>query len=143
MFTPGGVLKGFLRRQFASLTFVPLFWRTARARKIDLVVLYSVPTNGWQTVFFSKVLKIPVIFRAIDIAHLLRETKFQSLVKFAERYIYRNVNHISAHNEALKNYCIEMGAAPCRITIDFPRFDFNRFKPSTRDKDLARSLGIN
>ncbi|MFM9173083.1 MAG: glycosyltransferase, partial [Acidimicrobiaceae bacterium] len=63
VFTPGGVLKGFLRRQFASLTFVPLFWRTARARKIDLVVLYGVPTNGWQTVLLAKFLKIPVIFR--------------------------------------------------------------------------------
>ena len=104
--TPGAVVGRGLSRYFASLTFVPLFWRTARARKIDLVVLYGVPTNGWQTVFLSKILKIPVIFRAIDIAHLLRQTKFKSLVKLAERYIYRNVDHISAHNDALKNYCI-------------------------------------
>ena len=143
VFTPGGVLKGVLRRQFASLTFVPLFWRTARTQKIDLVVLYGVPTNGWQTVFLSKILKIPVIFRAIDIAHLLRETKLKSLVKLAERYVYKNVDHISAHNEALKNYCIEMGAAPGRVSIDFPRFDFDRFKPCAGDKDLALSLGIN
>ena len=140
--TPGAVVGGGLSRYFASLTFVPLFWRTARARKIDLVVLYGVPTNGWQTVFLSKILKIPVIFRAIDIAHLLRKTKFKSLVKLAERYIYRNVDHISAHNDALKNYCIEMGAAPARVSIDFPRFDFDRFKPFKRDEDLALSLGI-
>ena len=140
--TPGAVVGGGLSRYFASLTFVPLFWRTARARKIDLVVLYGVPTNGWQTVFLSKILKIPVIFRAIDIAHLLRETKFKSLVKLAERYIYRNVDHISAHNDALKNYCIEMGAAPARVSIDFPRFDLDRFKPFRRDEDLALSLGI-
>jgi glycosyltransferase involved in cell wall biosynthesis len=142
VFTPGGVLKGVLRRQFASLTFVPLFWRTARTRNIDLVVLYGVPTNGWQTVFLSKILKIPVIFRAIDIAHLLRETKLKSLVKLSERYVYRNVDHISAHNEALKNYCIEMGASPKRISIDYPRFDFDRFKPFKRDEALALSLGI-
>ncbi len=143
VFTPGGVFKGVFRRQFATLTFVPLFLRTVRARKIDLVVLYGVPTNGWQTVFLSKILKIPVIFRAIDIAHLLRKTKFQSLIKLAERYIYKNVDHISAHNEALKNYCIKMGATPGRVSIDFPRFDFDRFKPSARDRDLALSLGIN
>jgi glycosyltransferase involved in cell wall biosynthesis len=142
VFTPGGVLKGVLRRQFASLTFVPLFWRTARTQKIDLVVLYGVPTNGWQTVFLSKILKIPVIFRAIDIAHLLRETKLKSLVKLAERYVYKNVDHISAHNEALKNYCIEMGATPNKISIDFPRFDLDRFQPFKRDDALAFSLGI-
>jgi glycosyltransferase involved in cell wall biosynthesis len=140
--TPGVVVGGGLGRYFASLTFVPLFWRTARARKIDLVVLYGVPTNGWQTVFLAKFLNIPVIFRAIDIAHLLRETKFQSLVKLAERYIYRNVDHISAHNEALKNYCIEMGATPNKISIDFPRSDLDRFQPFKRDDDLAFSLGI-
>ena len=140
--TPGVVVGGGFGRYFASLTFVPLFWRTARARKIDLVVLYGVPTNGWQTVFLAKFLKIPVIFRAIDIAHLLRETKFKFLVKLAERFIYRNVDHISAHNEALKNHCIEMGATPGRVSIDFPRFDFDRFKPFMRDEDLALSLGI-
>ncbi|MFM8652570.1 MAG: glycosyltransferase, partial [Acidimicrobiaceae bacterium] len=93
--TPGVVVGGGLGRYFASLTFVPLLWRTARARKIDLVVLYGVPTNGWQTVLLAKFLKIPVIFRAIDVAHLLRETKFQFLVKLAEHYIYKNVDHIS------------------------------------------------
>lgn len=140
--TPGAVVGGGLSRYFASLTFVPLFWRTARTQKIDLVVLYGVPTNGWQTVFLSKILKIPVIFRAIDIAHLLRETKLKSLVKLAERYVYKNVDHISAHNEALKNYCIEMGATSNKISIDFPRFDLDRFQPFKRDDDLAFSLGI-
>jgi glycosyltransferase involved in cell wall biosynthesis len=142
VFTPGVVVGGAPSRFLASLNFVPLFWRTVRTRKIELVVLYGVPTNGWQTVFLSKLLKIPVIFRAIDIAHLLRKTKFKSLVKRAERYIYKNVEHISAHNEVLKNYCIEMGAAPGRVSIDFPRFDLERFKPCSRDEDLALSLGI-
>ena len=140
--TPGAIVSGGISRYLASLTFVPLFWRTVRTQKIDLVVLYGVPTNGWQTVFLSKILKIPVIFRAIDIAHLLRKTKFKTLVKIAERYIYKNVDHISAHNVALKNYCLEMGATPGRVSVDFPRLDFDRFKPSMRDEDLARSLGI-
>jgi glycosyltransferase involved in cell wall biosynthesis len=105
-------------------------------------VLYGVPTNGWQTVFLSKILKLPVIFRAIDIAHLLRETKLKSLVKLAERYVYKNVDHISAHNQALKNYCIEMGATPNKISIDFPRFDLDRFQPFKRDDNLAFSLDI-
>ncbi|MDP5088475.1 MAG: glycosyltransferase, partial [Ilumatobacteraceae bacterium] len=35
-----------------------------------------------------------------------------------------------------------MGAAPARVSIDFPRFDFDRFKPFRRDEDLALSLGI-
>ena len=142
VFTPGGVVAGNLRRYFATLTFVPLFWRTVRKRNIDVVVLYGVPTNGWQTVLLAKILKVPVIFRAIDIAHLLRDTRFKNLVKVAERYIYRNVAHISAHNEALKNYCVSLGASINNVSIDFPSVDLARFKPHPRDKELASSLGI-
>jgi glycosyltransferase involved in cell wall biosynthesis len=142
VFTPGGVVRGSSRRLFASITFIPLFWRTVRKLKIDVVVLYGVPTNGWQTVFLAHLLRVPVMFRAIDIAHLLRKTRFKTFVKFSERYIYKNVDHISAHNEALKNYCIEMGATLGRVSIDFPRLDFDRFRPFIRDEDLARSLGI-
>ena len=142
VFTPGGVVGGSLRRYFATLTFVPLFWRTIKERQIDVVVLYGVPTNGWQTVFLAKILKVPVIFRAIDIAHLLRETRFKSLVKLVERYIYKNVVHISAHNDALKNYCIDMGASAKKVSIDFPSLDLNRFKPIIRDENLASTLGI-
>jgi glycosyltransferase involved in cell wall biosynthesis len=142
VFTPGGVVAGNLRRYFATLTFVPLFWRTVRERNIDVVVLYGVPTNGWQTVLLAKILKVPVIFRAIDIAHLLRDTRFNNLVKVAERYIYRNVAHISAHNEALKNYCVSLGASINNVSIDFPSVDLARFKPHPCDKELASSLGI-
>jgi len=142
VFTPGGVVAGDLRRYFATFTFVPLFWRTVRKRNIDVVVLYSVPTNGWQTVLLAKILKVPVIFRAIDIAHLLRDTRFKNLVKIAERYIYRNVAHISAHNEALRNYCVSLGASTNNVSIDFPSVDLARFKPHLRDEMLASSLGI-
>ena len=143
VFTPGVVVGGSLRRYLATLTFAPLFWRTVRSRKIDLVILYGVPTNGWQTVLLAKILKVPVIFRAIDIAHLLRETRFKFLVKKAERYIYKHVAHISAHNEALRNYCISYGASANKISIDFPRLDVERFKPTLRDEHLAANLGIN
>jgi glycosyltransferase involved in cell wall biosynthesis len=142
VFTPGSVVTGNLRRYFATLTFVPLFWRTIRERNIDVVVLYGVPTNGWQTVLFAKILKVPVIFRAIDIAYLLRKTRFKNLVKTAERYIYRNVAHISVHNEALKNYCVSLGASTNKASIDFPSVDLARFKPHPRDEKLASSLGI-
>jgi len=140
--TPGGVIPGSLSRFLASITFIPLFLRTVKQRKIDVVVLYGVPTNGWQTVLLSKILRFPFILGAIDIAHLLRETKFKFLVKIAEKYIYKNVAHISAHNNALKKYCVSMGAVEEKISIDFPRFDFERFKPMPRDQALALSLGI-
>jgi len=140
--TPGGIVPGYFRRFLATFTFAPLFWRTVKHRKIDLVVLYGVPTNGWQTVLLAKILRVPVLFRAIDIAHLLRATRFKPFVKVAERYIYRNSDHISSHNSALKNYCVEMGAASDKVSVDYPRLDLELFKPGTRNETLAQSLGI-
>jgi len=141
--TPGRILPGMADRLFASLTFVPLLIKTIRSEKIDLIVLYGVPTNGWQTVLVAKLLRIPVIFRAIDVSHLLRGSLFRNLIKTAERFIYRNVNHISVHNAALATYCVSFGANPNNVSIDHPRFDTNHFAPSPRDVDLASKYGIN
>ena len=141
--TPGRILPGIADRLVASLTFVPLLIKTIRSEKIDLIVLYGVPTNGWQTVLVAKLLRIPVIFRAIDVSHLLRGSLFRNLIRTAERFIYRNVNHISVHNEALATHCVSFGANPNNVSIDYPRFDTNRFAPSPRDVDLASKYGIN
>ena len=141
--TPGRILPGMADRLVASLTFVPLLIKTIRSEKIDLIVLYGVPTNGWQTVLVAKLLRIPVIFRAIDVSHLLRGSLFKNLIRTAERFIYRNVNHISVHNEALATYCVSFGANPNNVSINYPRFDTNRFSPSPRDVDLASKYGIN
>jgi glycosyltransferase involved in cell wall biosynthesis len=140
--TPGRILPGMAERLVASFTFVPLLIRTIRSKKIDLIVLYGVPTNGWQTVLVAKILRIPVIFRAIDVSHLLRGSLFGTLIRTAERFIYRNVNHISVHNEALAEYCVSFGASPKNISIDYPRLDTNRFAPSLRDQNLAKNYGI-
>jgi len=140
--TPGGVVPGYLRRFFATITFVPLLWRTIKKRKIDLIVLYGVPTNGWQAVLIAKLRGVPVLFRAIDIAHLLRATRFKPFVKIAEKFVYRKVDHISSHNSALKNYCVEMGAPEGKVSVDYPRLDLEFFKPGGRDQALAQSLGI-
>ena len=140
--TPGRILPGIADRLVASLTFVPLLIKTIRSEKIDLIILYGVPTNGWQTVLVSKLLQIPVIFRAIDVSHLLRGSLFRNLIRTAERFIYRNVNHISVHNAALAEYCVSFGASPSDVSIDYPRLDTNRFTPSLRDQNLANKYGI-
>ena len=141
--TPGRILPGVADRLVASLTFVPLLIKTIRSEKIDLIVLYGVPTNGWQTVLVAKLLRVPVIFRAIDVSHLLRGSLYKNLIRTAERFIYRNVDHISVHNAALAEYCASFGANSNNISIDYPRLDTERFTPFARDQDLASNYGIN
>lgn len=140
--TPGRILPGLADRLIASLTFVPLLIKTIRKEKIDLIVLYGVATNGWQTVIISKMLRVPIIFRAIDASHLLRGSIFKVLIRMIERFIYTSVDHISVHNIALAEYCIKFGAKREKVSVEYPRLDMNRFSPGGRDNDLAAKYGI-
>ena len=140
--TPGYIATGIWGRLLSSLTFIPLFWRTVTDKKIDVVVLYGVPTNGLQTVFLARMLKVPVLFRAIDVSHQLRKFRIPWLVRQFEKIVYQGVAHISCHNEALKSYCVSLGCRASKISIDFPRLDSSRFKPISKDFELARRYGI-
>jgi glycosyltransferase involved in cell wall biosynthesis len=140
--TPGYIATGIWGRLLNSLTFIPLFWRTVKDKRIDVVVLYGVPTNGLQTVFLARVLKVPVLFRAIDVSHRLRKFKIPFLIRLVEKIVYRGADHISCHNEALKSYCVSLGCRASKISIDFPRLDTTRFKPIGRSEELASTYGI-
>ncbi len=140
--TPGRVLAPPLDRIVASLTQVPAVWSALRGESFDAVVVYGVPTNGWQTVLAAKRLGVPVLFRAIDVAHELRASPFASLIKRAERYIFRNADWISTNNEALRNYCISYGAQPDRVSVEYPGLDLERFRPKPRRPELLQRYGL-
>ncbi len=140
--TPGRVLPPPADRLVASVTHVPAVWSALRRERYEAVVVYSVPTNGWQTVWMARRLGVPVMFRAIDVAHALRDTPFGSLIRRAERYVCRNADWISANNEALRNYCISLGATPERVSVDYPGLDLERFSPKPRRPDLLRRYGL-
>ena len=45
--------------------------RVLKDKKIDAIILYSVPTNGLQTIYWARKYGIPVIFRSIDVLNQL------------------------------------------------------------------------
>jgi len=140
--TPGRVFPPPLDRLFASLTFIPVICRALKNENFDVVVLYGVPTNGWQTIAISKYFQVPVIFRAIDVAQSLRKSIFRSLIHIAEKYIYRNATWVSANNQALKKYCIAHGSRADSTSVDYPGLDLKRFQPGTRSVSLMQSYGL-
>ncbi len=140
--TPGRVFPPPLDRLLASVTQVPALWRTLSRGYFDAMILYAVPTNGWQALAIAHHFDVPVLFRAIDISHLLRKTVFGPLIRVAERYIYRNADAISTHNRALRDYCIAQGARPDTTAIEYPGVDLERFTPGPRSPDLCAQYGI-
>lgn len=140
--TPGRVFPPPFDRLFATVTFVPLLIRLLRRRNYDAIVLYGVPTNGWQTAVIARLFRIPVLYRGIDVAHALRKTRLAKLIELSERYIYRNVTQLSVNNVALREYCISHGAAPQSVSVDYPGLDIEHFRESAGVEELRESLGI-
>jgi glycosyltransferase involved in cell wall biosynthesis len=78
----------------------------------------------------------------IDIPHVLRKTHFKSLVKWSEKYVFTKANFVSTHNEALRQYCIGLGAAPAKSSVIYPGIDLSRFFPAPPRQDLQTKVGI-
>ena len=140
--TPGRIIGSPLDRMLHSFTFVPLLIRTLSRKKYDVIVLYGVPTNGWQTVAIAKFFGVPVLFRAIDVSHQLRKTNYKVLIKLAERFVYKRASWVSANNSTLADYCVSLGAKRELVSVDYPGLDLERFAPRTKNRDLQVSNGI-
>ncbi|MFW2382639.1 MAG: glycosyltransferase, partial [Acidimicrobiales bacterium] len=140
--TPGRVLAPPFDRPLASVTHGPVIRGLLKSGNVDLVVLYGVPTNGWQTVRLAKRYGVPVLFRAIDVSHGIRKTRLAPLIRLAEHYIYRNADAISTHNVGLADYVVEHGADPDTVSIEYPGLDLERFQRRPRHSGLAAELNI-
>lgn len=140
--TPPRILPGILGRLLATILQPLAFLWLVRRIRPDVVVVYSIPTSGWQITAICRLKKIPTIARVIDVSHVLRETKFKSLVRWAERVVFKNSNFISTHNEFLRQYCIELGASTMNSSVIYPGIDKRRFYPAPPRVNLQRQLGI-
>jgi len=140
--TPPKFLPGILGRLLATIIHPLMFLRLTKKIKPDVVVTYSIPTSGWQIAKICNLKKIPIVVRVIDIPHVLRETHFKPLVKWSERYVFGHADFVSTHNEALRQYCIGLGASPDKSSVIYPGIDMARFFPEPPRLDLQVKVGI-
>ena len=140
--TPPRFLPGILGRLLATLIQPLVFIQLIKRIKPDVVVTYSIPTSGWQITYICNRKNIPIVARVIDIPHVLRETFFKPLVKWSEKYVFRKASFVSTHNEALRQYCIGLGAAPNKSSVIYPGIDMSRFFPAPPRQDLLTKVGI-
>ena len=140
--TPPRFLPGIFGRLLATIIQPLVFIQLVKQIKPDVVVTYSIPTSGWQITNICNRKNIPVVARVIDIPHVLRETHFKPLVKWSEKYVFRNASFVSTHNEALRQYCIGLGATPTKSSVIYPGIDMSRFFPAPPRQDLLTKVGI-
>jgi len=140
--TPPRFLPGILGRLLATVIQPLVFIQLVKRIKPDVVVTYSIPTSGWQITSICNRKNIPIVARVIDIPHVLRKTHFKPLIKLTEKYVFKNAKHVSTHNEALRQYCISLGATPDKSSVIYPGIDVSRFFPAPPRRDLQSKMNI-
>ena len=106
-----------LGRPMHSLIYNYVIYTILKSRKIDVVILYSAPTNGWQTVIAAKRLGILVLFRSIDVLHKLVPRALSLPTKLTESWVYRHVDRVLTITPALSRYVASHGVSPDRIGL--------------------------
>jgi glycosyltransferase involved in cell wall biosynthesis len=143
LYTPQNAAGDLLGRLKTALTFRRSFTLMVKDFRPDVVVSFSVPTSGWQALEVCKKLRIPFVFRALDVSHLIRKSVFSRLILSAEKFIYRNASAVSANNPAMADYCRTMGAVATKTFVDLPPIDLSHFANGLSQRDQVRSkLGI-
>jgi glycosyltransferase involved in cell wall biosynthesis len=131
-----------LDRLWATISVWPTLERLLKNEKFDAIVLYAVPTYGHQVIQLAKKYGVPVIFRALDVSHLIRKSMLSPLIKSAEKYVYQNADVLSANNPAMAEYCGNLGSRDHGTSVNLPPLDISHFKKSTPDVRLQNELGL-
>jgi len=117
--------------------------RVIKEKQIDAIILYSVPTNGYQTVKIARKHNVPVIFRSIDILHMLVPTKaLRPITLSLEKWVYKHVDKILTLSPKLSEYVIRLGAEKEKVEMLPFCVDMNTFNPDVDTEDLKQKLGI-
>jgi glycosyltransferase involved in cell wall biosynthesis len=140
---PGIIKIPIISRLVAFIAYFFLIKKVIKQYKIEKIVLYSVPTNGFQTLYWSKKYKIPVHFRLLDVLHQLVPNKILSGPTYImEKLLYRRVSSMTAITPRLTKYAIRMGADPNTTSYLPSGSDLDIFYPTEKDPNLARKYNI-
>ena len=100
-----------LDRIFAVLTHFFYIAKLMMRVRFDIVILYGVPTNGPSSVFWARITKTPIVYRAIDVSHKIRKTAFWPAIRMVEKHVIKNVDWVSANNGAMIHHCTMLAAS--------------------------------
>ncbi|MFC1872657.1 glycosyltransferase family 4 protein [Chloroflexota bacterium] len=140
---PGFVRLPGLSRLTAAYSHLKVIGRVIMDKKIDVVVLYGIPTNGMQTISQARRAGIPVVFRSIDILHeLVANPVFKFFTEKLERKVYARVDRILGITPNHTRYVTEMGASGANVKLLLYPIDTNVFYPDEPSSELREKWGI-
>jgi len=142
LYSQKAVFPGIAGRLFAVFLFPFFFHRVLNHFRPDIVVSFAVPTSGWQAAIICRVLRKPLLFRALDVSHKIRRSSFGPLIKLAERIVYSSASWVSCNNPAMLDYCTSLGAKADKSSVEYPPLDLSHFVERASKKVIRSKLGI-
>ena len=108
--------------------------------------MFSVPTNGLQTIVLAKWRHIPVLYRSLDVSHQIVPHPLLKLPTIMlEKFVYRYSDKISAITHKLIEYVIKNGAKSenCSFLPTGADADIFYFQPKDRQLLIKHGLSEN
>jgi glycosyltransferase involved in cell wall biosynthesis len=140
---PGFIKIPALSRMSAAITHTREISKTIRDKKIDAIVLYSVPTNGLQTVRAARKFNIPVLFRSIDMLHILVPFRpLRPATKMLEKKVYSAVDLVVPNTPRYASYVAGMGVPESKIKLLPDQLDTSLFKPGVNTSEVRQKWGL-
>ncbi|MHB8545758.1 MAG: glycosyltransferase [Nitrosotalea sp.] len=137
---PSLLIKG-LNRLSYFLFCKRIIKKIIKEKKIDIILLYGVATNGIQTVQAAKEFGIPVMFRELDVAHgLINIPIVRYMAKRCEKYVISNSRFIFTTTPELSRYVISMGAKNENQEVFNLGINLELFKPLEKDLILLNQF---
>jgi glycosyltransferase involved in cell wall biosynthesis len=141
---PGFVKIPGLSRLSGSINQYREIKKTLKEKHVDVIMLYSVPTNGLQVIHLARKFGIPVVFRSIDMLYrLVRYPALRPATRYIEKKVYARVDAILAITPNHSRYVISLGAAREKVRLLPMPIDTNLFHPSIDSSEVRRKWRYN
>ena len=140
---PGFIKIPGLSRISAAFTHYLEIRKTIREKGIDAIVLYSVPTNGLQTIHAARKFGVPVVFRSIDIlSNLVPYPVLRPITRLLEKRVYRRADTVLPNTPQYSKYIDGMVAGESRVKLlPFP-VDTGLFRPLDDCSEVRQKWGF-
>ncbi len=116
--------------------------RQVKEFKPDVIIGFGI-LNGYLSVKAAHKNHIPFVYDWLDVLHWLIPFKpFQPLGKFIESRTLRQSDKVVAVSDKMKDFVIDLGAAPERVDVVKPGISLKKFDPTISGDHIRQQYGI-